>query len=724
MAASELLRLIIDADAQGAVKGLTSVGQAADKNLKGAQADAQKLGDNLTKFGAVAVSVGAVAATGLFRAGQAASDLGETVSQSQQIFDEAAGKIASFAEGASGSLGQSERAAREAANTFGLFFTNAGKSADEAAGMSIELTKLASDMASFKNTSPEQAVEALGAALRGESEPIRAYGVMLDDATLKQRAMDMGLRNTTTGTLHPAIKMQAAYAEILEQTGTIQGDFERTSEGLANQQRILAAEFENAKAAIGQGALPVLTKLVGVAADAASAVSSLDKATGGVVGTLLTVATGAALVGGGLSVVAGQVIKAKDNLTFLKGPLTNATGGLSKLGKAGVIAGAAFAGWQIGKAIEGLTSMEISATKAMEATKGFTESMTAQEARGFAGLEGLGKLDKLFNDVAASSTEAAERMLVQAEAGGVSKEKIDELRASLQGKRDAEVQATIDTQAHSAAMAEAVPPTEAQAAATESAADKVERLKDELQAATEAIQANYSAMNEGQSLLIDYEAGIDGLTQSLKDNGTTLDISTEKGRANATQIMATGETIAALIQRRFEETGSTQAATDAGILYVENLKNQLREAGFTEGAIADLIAQMHLTPDEIRTNILADTKQAQADLSDYQRQIAAIPRTVTTSLGVRPNVDFRTGGNALGTPNWKGGLTWVGERGKELVDLPRGTAVYDANTSAKMAAGGQPVVVQIDARGATPQTARALVGAGERIAQAVARAVA
>ena len=90
-------------------------------------------------------------------------------------------------------------------------------------------------MASFKNTSPEEAITAIGAALRGESEPIRRYGVLLDEATLKHRALALGIISTTDQALTPQQKVLAATAEIYRQTGDIQGDFTRTSEGLANR---------------------------------------------------------------------------------------------------------------------------------------------------------------------------------------------------------------------------------------------------------------------------------------------------------------------------------------------------------------------------------------------------------------------------------------------------------------------------------------------------------
>lgn len=55
------------------------------------------------------------------------------------------------------------------------------------------------------------------------------------------------------------------------------------------------------------------------------------------------------------------------------------------------------------------------------------------------------------------------------------------------------------------------------------------------------------------------------------------------------------------------------------------------------------------------------------------------------------------GNNANGTNNWGGGLTWVGERGPEIVNLPRGSQVYPANESARMA--GASITVNIAVNG-------------------------
>lgn len=52
------------------------------------------------------------------------------------------------------------------------------------------------------------------------------------------------------------------------------------------------------------------------------------------------------------------------------------------------------------------------------------------------------------------------------------------------------------------------------------------------------------------------------------------------------------------------------------------------------------------------------------------------------------------GWNAAGTDNWRGGLTWVGEAGPELVRLPRGSQIMSAQESAG-AMGAQYITINV-----------------------------
>lgn len=207
------------------------------------------------------LATAASALPGLFvESVKAASDLNEVVSKTGAIFEDQTASIVRWSQDSSRGFGQSRRAALEAASDFGNMFTAMGVGRREAAQMSMRFTELASDLASFSNTSPEDAALALGAALRGESEPIRRYGVLLDDATLKAEAFQQGLSDGKA-TLSPATKALAAYEVILRQTATAQGDFERTSDGLANSQRTISAQFEDLKATIGQDLTPLVSQL-------------------------------------------------------------------------------------------------------------------------------------------------------------------------------------------------------------------------------------------------------------------------------------------------------------------------------------------------------------------------------------------------------------------------------------------------------------------------------
>jgi hypothetical protein len=195
-----------------------------------------------------------------------ASSLNEAGTATIQIFGDASTEISKFASGAV-NIGLSSIAATDAAKTFGIFGKSAGLAGQANVDFSTKLTTLAADLASFNNSTPEEAILALGAGLRGEAEPLRRFGVLLDDFTLRQKAVELGLTKTTKEALTPQMKVLASYGVIMDQTSVQQGDFARTSDGLANQQRILDAQMENLKTNIGQGLLPVMTDLAHFAND-------------------------------------------------------------------------------------------------------------------------------------------------------------------------------------------------------------------------------------------------------------------------------------------------------------------------------------------------------------------------------------------------------------------------------------------------------------------------
>jgi predicted PurR-regulated permease PerM len=186
----------------------------------------------------------------------AASDLNETVSKTGVVFGDSSAAVLAWAENASTALGQSKQGALDAASGFGNLFVSMGMAAGPSAEMSMNLTQLASDLASFNNISPEEALDKLRAGMLGSAEPLQSLGVNMTAAMVSAQALEMGLAATTEG-LTPAMLAQARYALILEQTTTAQGDFARTADGLANQQRVQDAQWKDLQATIGQGLLPI-----------------------------------------------------------------------------------------------------------------------------------------------------------------------------------------------------------------------------------------------------------------------------------------------------------------------------------------------------------------------------------------------------------------------------------------------------------------------------------
>lgn len=263
----------IEADTTKLQKGLAQSKTA----LAGTKKSLGETIQSVTGFNvaSIAASVSIVAlASAMKKSIIAASDMSETVNKAKVVFGDAADEVMKFGENAAQSMGMSKNAALGAAATFGNLFVSMGLAEDKSAEMSTSLVKLAGDLASFNNIDPGIALEKLRAGISGEAEPLRQLGVNLTEAGVQAKALEMGLAGTVKE-LTVADKAQARYALILEQTATAQGDFARTSDGLANRQRILEAQLADTSAELGKNMLPTYLKLVKFTNQAAEAVNLL-----------------------------------------------------------------------------------------------------------------------------------------------------------------------------------------------------------------------------------------------------------------------------------------------------------------------------------------------------------------------------------------------------------------------------------------------------------------
>lgn len=221
-----------------------------------------------------------------------ARDLSEEVNKNKVIFKDSAAGVEEWAKGLAASFGLSDVEALRATGTIGNLLHTVGLAPAQASEMSKSLVELSADLASFNNATPEDTLAAIQSGLIGQARPLRRYGVLVDAATVANRAMaDTGKKSASELTNQE--KILARYELILAQTTTAQGDFARTSGGLANQQRILTANVKNLEAEVGAGLLPAILHLTIAANDAFIALDKLKgiKLFGGVdVGKVLGLA--------------------------------------------------------------------------------------------------------------------------------------------------------------------------------------------------------------------------------------------------------------------------------------------------------------------------------------------------------------------------------------------------------------------------------------------------
>ncbi len=189
-------RRSLDSIDTGKAQGeLRQLGTAGDRELGRIESKAKLSSTALLTVGAGAVAVGTKIISGLRPAADAASDLNEAVAYGETVFGESFAAVDKFATGAAEKIGQSRREAIAGATDFATLGKAAGLAGDDLAGFSTDLVTLASDLASARNTSTADAIQAISAGLRGEAEPLRRYGVLLDIGTkvFERKPVDLAM---------------------------------------------------------------------------------------------------------------------------------------------------------------------------------------------------------------------------------------------------------------------------------------------------------------------------------------------------------------------------------------------------------------------------------------------------------------------------------------------------------------------------------------------------
>lgn len=135
------------------------------------------------------------------------------------------------------------------------------KTTDSMADMSLNLTRLAGDMASFYDVDQADVAKSLQSIFSGTIAPLRRYGLDLTQATLSEWAMENGL-DANIKSMTQAEKVLLRYNYVMANTQAAQGDFAKTANTWANSVRVLKQEFQAWGSIIGSVIINALKPFV------------------------------------------------------------------------------------------------------------------------------------------------------------------------------------------------------------------------------------------------------------------------------------------------------------------------------------------------------------------------------------------------------------------------------------------------------------------------------
>ncbi len=325
----EELRVLITAETQGLDRQIRNVQGQLGRLSNSVERTNSKISQSFKSL-FKGFTVAAIIA-GVVKLGKEAINLASQLEEVQNVVDVSFGSMSAevdkFAKQALKSFGMSELSAKRMSSTFMAMSNGMGIFATDGKNMSLQLTKLAGDMASFYNVSHDVAETALKSVFTGETESLKKFGVVMTQANLQAYALSQGITKSYSA-MSQAEQVMLRYNFVMNATSKAQGDFARTSGGWANQVRILKEQFSQLLGILGKGliaaltpALQVLNKVLGYLISIANAIAKVFG--GKKTASTNTAITDASNAAGGLS----------DNIGDAEDGLDGANGAAKKLQK-------------------------------------------------------------------------------------------------------------------------------------------------------------------------------------------------------------------------------------------------------------------------------------------------------------------------------------------------------------------------------------------------------
>ena len=244
---------------QSALKNVNNLKNGVQKSVVHQQNSFNALGNTVRNV------VGGVIAYQALRFGKQmvnmASAVEEMQSKSAVVFGRFVSNVRAELEKFGNAVGRSTFELEGMASSVQDTFVPLGFARKEASKLSVDLTKLAVDVASFNNATDVEVMHAFRSALVGNHETVLRFGVVINEATIKQELMRMGI-NKTSSEITTQEKVMARLNLIMAGTADAQGDAINTNTSFANSMKALSAEFEEFMVEAINPMLPALSNMV------------------------------------------------------------------------------------------------------------------------------------------------------------------------------------------------------------------------------------------------------------------------------------------------------------------------------------------------------------------------------------------------------------------------------------------------------------------------------
>lgn len=697
----------------------------------------EKTGEKISKVGNK-ITLGVT--TPVVAAGAAiykySSDLTEAENKTKEVFKNMSGDVLTWSQTSLDKMGMARSTALDAVSLYGGMATAMGLTRKRATDMSKSLTELSVDLASFHNTSLDQASTALKSIFTGETETLKNYGIVMTEANLKAYALSQGIK-TNYSEMSQAEKVQLRYNFVLNASKDAIGDYERNCGEAASQMKKLPEALKELATSFKDNVEPVITPIITSLNGAIVSFGKWSKTTKNVV------------------TVAAVSIAALGPLVSVIGKTTSAVGKAEK----------AFAKFyarikkKTAATVEDTAanaanakSLDKTAESAEKAAKGTGEIGTAAKSANpyiLAVVGGLmllnaeilrvvitaqSKIEKLYNQKKEESAKIYDTEIQNLN------DEYNAYEEKMTSKRSAEEKfyndkisnLSKDLKAQKSAI------SQEQKLYEKAHKERLSQLEKEKQAKLDVITAGeekqtaeiqqqidaLNALNEVDEAAAKEQENADKLAELKKqitfaktyaakveaENAYTAEVK----RQEEEKTKAARENQIKQLQSKIEQIKSESAARQEQVkseydeaVELENNKYEIAKEGFEnrlsalDTFIEDETARLEAARDEKIAIMQNETDNYLAELQkriDKQNELKEAAKKAIEAEENKKKKDVKTirgflkaftddyfPHNASGTNDWKGGFTYINEHGGELVNLPRHTQIIPHDVSMEMA---------------------------------------